>query len=144
MSETTSTTRLAIEKIDKELESFKGDPKAAAVKTHVADVLKSFCEQEEEFAQAIIQSEITLSDCCKEILKGVISSISDLEVYSKAVKCYFSTATISFSMAINLSGDNGAEPKPITVTHTDAMPEPASEPKKKQALTMSLDDLLDF
>lgn len=136
------TTRLAIEKIDKELESFKGDAKATAVKNHVADVLKSFCRQEEEFAQAIIQSETTLQECCKEIMKGVGNSISDLEVYSKAVKCYFSTATVNFSMSVNLSGDNGAEPKPITVTHTQS--EPTSEPKKKQALTMSLDDLLDF
>lgn len=136
------TTRLAIEKIDKELKGFKGDPKATAVKTHVADVLKSFCNQDEEFAQAVAQSEITLSDCCKTILQGVGNSISDLEVYSKAVKCYFSTATVNFSMAINLSGDNGAESKPISVTHTQS--EPASEPKKKQALTMSLDDLLDF
>lgn len=136
------TIRLAIEKIDKELKGFKGDPKATAVSVHVAETLKLVCEQEEEFAQAIVQSEITLSECCKEAMKGVGDSVSALEVYNKAVKCYFSTATLTVSLSINLSGDNGTESKPISVTHTQS--EPASEPKKKQALTMSLDDLLDF
>ncbi len=102
----------AIEKIEKELKAFKGGNNERVISQSVADVLKTFCEQEDEFAQAIVQSDKTLSDCCVEILKGVGNGISDLEAYKKAVKFYFSTADVQFKMTIDLCGNIGeATPK---------------------------------
>lgn len=96
----------AIEKLDRELKEFKSaDKKAMAVKDAVADALKLFCEQNAEFAQAVVQNSKTLRACCTEIMQDAGSSISDLEVYKRAVKFYFSTADIQCKMTINLCGD---------------------------------------
>ena len=102
----------AIEKLNKELKEFKsGDRKASAVKDAVADTLKTFCQQDEEFAQAVVQTDKTLSDCCETIMKDTGSSISDLEVYKKAVNFYFPGADIKMTMEIDLIG-SAAESKP--------------------------------
>ncbi len=102
----------AISKLQKELKAFQSnDNKAKAVKDAVADALIDFCKQDDEFAQAIVQSDKTLSDCCNATMKGVGNSISDLEVFKKAVKFYFSTADIQFKMAIDLCGNIGESEK---------------------------------
>lgn len=101
----------AILKIDKELKGFSGDQKAKAVSQAVADTLKMFCEQDDEFAQAIVQNDKTLSDCCKSIMQKVGNSISDIEVYKRAVKFYFSTADIQMKMTIDLCGNIGSADK---------------------------------
>ena len=101
----------------------------------VADALQYCCDKEPEFEQAIEQSGKSFADCLSEIVKDVGPSkpgLSDFETYNRAVKFYFSTATVSFRMEIDLCGNNGAE-KPITMTEN-----------KKDALSISLDDLLDF
>lgn len=96
----------AIAKLDRELKNFSGNGrKSHAVRKAVADTLKMFCEQDDEFAQAIVQNDKTLSDCCNEIMKNVGNSISDIEVYTRAVKFYFSTADIKLKMTIDLCGD---------------------------------------
>ncbi len=99
-----------------------------------AKALTLFCGQEPEFEQAINQSGTSFQQCLDSVVKGVKSSISDLEVYTKAVKFYFSTATVHFHMTIDLSGDNGHIDPPITMTQN----------KPKSTLSVSLDDLLDF
>ena len=101
----------------------------------VADALRYCCDKEPEFEQAIEQSGKSFADCLSEIVKDVGPSkpgLSDFETYNRAVKFYFSTATVSFRMEIDLCGNNGAE-KPITMTEN-----------KKDTLSISLDDLLDF
>jgi len=118
----------AKKKIEEEQENFKGSSKANAIKDDTARALLSFCEQEAEFAQAIIQNDKTLSECCEAAVKDTGNSVSDFEVYSKAVKFYFSTATIHFDMRLDLSGNSGED----------------ADISKKSALTMSLDSLLDF
>lgn len=90
----------ALTKLDKEVAEFKGDNKATVVHIPVADTLKSFCRQDAEFAQAIAQSDKTLSDCCSEIMKGVGGAISDIEVYKKAVQFYFESAEVEMHMTI--------------------------------------------
>ena len=45
----------ALEKLDKEYQDFKGNKYEEAVKKDVADVLRDFCQQNEEFAQAVVQ-----------------------------------------------------------------------------------------
>ena len=101
----------AIEKLGNERKSFKSsDRKATAVKDAVADTLETFCQQDEEFAQAIVQTNKTLSDCCTEIMKGTGNSISDIEVYKKAVNFYFAGADIKMTMEIDLIG-SAAKPQ---------------------------------
>ena len=95
----------AIEKIQKELKAFTGGNKEKAVSKPVAETLEMFCKQNEEFAQAIYESDKTLSNCCKTIMEKSGNAISDIEVYKRAVKFYFSTADIEMSMKINLCGD---------------------------------------
>lgn len=106
--------------------------KQQAVASAVQEALESFCEQEPEFEQAIEQSGKTFQECLNEVVNGCESCLSDIEAYRRAVKFYFSTATVSFRMEIDLCGNNGAE-KSITMTET-----------KKDTLSISLDDLLDF
>ena len=76
----------AIEKLNKEEQAFQGDRKAQVIYRPVASALRDFCAQDDEFAQAVVQTDKTLSDCCKEILKDVKDSISDLEAYRSARK----------------------------------------------------------
>lgn len=108
-----------------------------AIAKETAKALQAFCEQEPEFLQAIEQSKKIYQQCLDDIVKDIGHSCSDLEVYSRAVKFYFSTATVNFNMIIDLSGDNGYKAPPITVSH--------AEPEQKQdKLSLSLDSLLDF
>lgn len=100
--------------------------KAIAMET--AQALRSFCDQEPEFAQAIEQSGKTFQDCLDHVAKGVRTSMSDFEAYSKAVEFYFPGAKVIFQMRIDLIGDAGKSPE--------------AEPAKN--LTVSFDSLLDF
>lgn len=120
----------AIDKLNAENEKFKGDNKASAMRSAVLDVLISFCNQDEEFAQAVTESDGTFSDCMKEVSKGVGNSISDLDAYKKAVRFYFPGADIECTMRIDLVGA-AAEAPDITMTSGG----------KKSVLEMSLDDL---
>ena len=110
--------------------------KQTAIAKDTAKALLQFCKQEPEFEKAVEQSGKTYAECLDSIVKDVGSSVSDLEVYSKAVKFYFETAKVHFNMSIDLSGDNGYKEPPITVTH--------NESKASGILTVSLDELLDF
>lgn len=101
-----------------------------AVATETAKALKLFCEQESEFEQAIEQSGKSFQECLDSVCKGMRRSCSDFDVYSRAVKFYFSTAEVHFSMQIDLIGDNRYEEPPITIT--------------KNSFDLSLDSLLDF
>ena len=102
-----------------------------AIARSVAEALETFCDQEAEFEQAIEQSGKTFQDCLNEVAKDVGGSLSDIEAYRRAVKFYFSTATVSFIMRIDLCGNNGAPP--ITMSKSS-----------DNVLSISLDDLLDF
>lgn len=105
--------------------------KQEVIAPSVADALSKFCFQEPEFKQAVLQSGKTFQECLDSVVKGIGRSISDLDVYRRAVKFYFSTATVHFHMTIDLSGDNGAPP--IIMAQND-----------NKTLNVSLDDLLDF
>lgn len=105
----------------------------AAIASETAKALKLFCDQQPEFEQAIEQSGKTFQECLDSVVKGVSKSISDLEVYNKAVKFYFETAKVHFNMSIDLSGDNNYTPPTITMTNF-----------KRSGLTVTLDELLDF
>ena len=76
----------------------------------VAEQLKAFCRQEEEFAQAVCQGG-TFPDCMKAVANGVGNSISDLEAYKRAVKFYFPGAKVDMQLTIDLIGDAAKETK---------------------------------
>lgn len=103
-----------------------------------ANALMEFCRQEPEFEQAIEQSGKTFDDCLTAITKGIGQSISDLEIYTRAVKFYFPVAAVRFHMTIDLCGDNGAVDPPITMTKQDKLEQ------RETAMQLSLDSLLDF
>lgn len=105
-----------------------------AIASETAKALMLFCGQEQEFEQAIEQSGMDFQCCLDKVVRGIGNSISDLEIYTKAVKFYFTTAAIHFNMTIDLGSDNGHTDPPITMTQT----------KSKSSLSVSLDDLLDF
>ncbi len=119
-------------------EKFKADLKAVkltghekAVQPAVEAALADFCRQNAEFEQAVLQGE-SFADCLKACVKGVQGSISDLEVYKRAVAFYFPTAKVHMALTLDL-GDGGSSntpaEKPITVS---------------SKVELSLDELLDF
>ncbi len=129
---------LALEKLEKEFEEKITNQIANAIKKESYETLVYFCKQDEEFAQAVYQSNKTFSECLNEIIKDVGRSISDIEAYRRMVKFYFSTAEIRFEMKIDLIGSaSGAETE---VKETASAPAPKI---KMRSLSMSLDDLFD-
>ena len=114
----------AEEKLAKEIRAVSGH-REAAMKDAVRDQLLYFCGQDEEFAQAIVQGG-SFADCMKAVAKGVWTSISDLDAYSKAVQFYFPGARIRMRMTIDLIGaaaeeseaeaETGPEEKPAGIT----------------------------
>ena len=95
----------------------------------VRDALCEFCRQNAEFARAICQTDKHLDGCLKAVAKGCGNGISDLDAFTRAVQFYFSGATISFKMLIDV-GDG---------ILSDRTPEPAPEP-----LEITLDNLMDW
>ena len=121
------------EKFKTDMKSAKLTKKGSAVSGAVKAALEDFCRQNHEFEQAVLQGR-SLADCIEHTVKGCGNSISDIEVYRKAVEFYFPTAKVHMGLTIDL-GDNGfsnsSEDKPITVS-------------RNEKVELSLDDLLDF
>jgi hypothetical protein len=77
----------AVEKINPKLK--KLNKYAAVIAEPTAKALHGFCKQSEEFARAVVETDKTFQDCLETITKGIGSSISDIEVYQKAVEFSF-------------------------------------------------------
>ena len=88
---------------DKEQKKGAKSKYATAVYSAVRDAMVGFCEQKAELADAVLQQEKTLGDCCEQIMKGCGSSISDIEVYAKAVEFYFPGAKVEMKMTVYMS-----------------------------------------
>lgn len=91
----------AKDKLEREAKAGNYDKYGSAMKTAVCEALLNFADQDSEFAQAIVQGG-SFTDCMKTVTKGIGSSISDLEVYKKAVSFYFPGADIEMQMIIKL------------------------------------------
>lgn len=100
-----------------------------AVNNAVSQTLRAFCEQSEEFARAIVESDKTYDDCLTAICKGLGSSISDFDLYTKAVQFWFPGAVVEYKMTIRMSEYETEE-------------EQHEEPKTD--ISLSLDSLLDW
>lgn len=94
-----------VKKLKNELEETKktGGQRAKAIAQAVHDALAVFCEQQPEFEQAVEQSGKSLREVCEACVKGVGTSISDLEVYRRAVAEYFPGAVVECVMTIRMS-----------------------------------------
>lgn len=90
----------AAQKLKAECAKVKGQ-KESAMKNAVRDALLEFCRQNDEFAQAVVQGG-DFPACMTAVAKGVGSSLSDLEVYRRAVSFYFDGAKVKFQMTIEL------------------------------------------
>lgn len=99
---------------------------AKAIAKPTAKALCTFCKQSEEFARAVIDNDKGFEVCLAEISKGIGSSVSDIDVYQKAVEFYFPGAKVEFRMLIHMSEYETDKPEP------------------KQAVSLSLDSLLDW
>ena len=125
----------AIKKLTDEHKNGKFDRYGQAVKNDVLKALTEFVNQDEEFAQAIVQSSGTFSQCVEKAMKGCGSAISDIEVYRRCVQFYFKGATVDFKMEINLIGDAAASDE----SKSQTLGEVAKSEVKKISLS-----LLDF
>ena len=91
------------EQAKKKLEAVKSvkGQKENAMLQPVREALIRFCEQDEEFAQAVAQGG-SLEDCMSAVAKGAGNHISDLDAYRKAVQFYFDGAEVVFQMKIDV------------------------------------------
>jgi len=71
---------------------------------HVANALVSFCEQNEEFAAAVMAEGKDLVGCVRSMkLPGRgLGYLSDFEVYRMAVQYFFEGADVEWSMKVSL------------------------------------------
>ncbi len=92
----------AEEKLKREMKSVNGR-EASVIKDAVVTALLNFCGQSSEFAQAIMETDKTFSECMMAVTRNVGNCISDIEAYRRAVAFYFDGADIEFNMTINLS-----------------------------------------
>ncbi len=99
-----------------------------AVNSAVANALCEFCSQSEEFSRAIIESDKTYDECLTAICKGLGQSISDFDLYTRAVQFWFPGAVIEYKMTIRMS---------------EYEMEEQAQPEKKE-ISLSLDSLLDW
>jgi len=131
----------AQEKLRRELPGITGN-REGAIKTAVRDALLNFAGQDEEFAQAIVQGG-SFQDCMKAVCKGITTSISDFEAYSRAAAFFFPGSKVRFEMHIDLIGEAGdtetGETSSVTSVSTGA-----SSPKggAKAGLVLDLADFL--
>ncbi len=94
-------------KLEEGNKSRKFDRYAAAMKDAVKAQLIDFCEQDGEFAQAVVQGG-SFEDCMAAVAKNCGTSLSDLEAYRRAVQFYFPGAELKMQMTIDLIGAAGA------------------------------------
>lgn len=128
-------TAAAIAKIDAEEKAFKGAWKAEQVKSHVANTLRQFCKSDTRFAEVVVKTVRSLSECCAAVMDGTGNAISDLEVYKKAVQFYFPKADIEFQMLIHTGEMPSADEmsKPATIKPGTSTPAKSKAAAKKPA-----------
>lgn len=116
---------MAINKLSEK--SVKLSAKAQAVSGAVLKQLECFCKQNDEFAQAIAQSDRSVKDCLEFVVKGCGSSISDIECYCRAVDFWFPGAKVNCNISVDLGDggfsnkDDGGKAKRLELTFDDLL-----------------------
>lgn len=96
----------AIERLRNELEALDGKNKyVAAVAEEVTAALIQFCEQNDEFAEAVAKDSRSLGECLEAVVKDVKGYLSDQEAYERAADFYFAGAEVVMEPRIRLAGD---------------------------------------
>ena len=85
------------------------------------EVLIDFCQQDVRFADAVLRDGKSFSGCLAQIAKGVDRSISDLDVYRKAVQYYLPDAQVSMQLSIFFGSDVKPETTPELVKKKPSM-----------------------
>lgn len=102
------------EKLRGELKEAKAAGRyAGAVMDACVKALEVFADQDEEFADAILDG--SLVECGKAIEKGCSGkkAVSDLDVYRMAVQHFFPGAEVEFSMTVKVNPHEGMD-KPVS------------------------------
>ena len=93
----------AIEKIKTESAAYKGNKYGNAMKTYISGILEEFCNQNEEFAQAVVQGG-SFADCMDAVTKAIQGgAISDLDACRAAAAFFFPGCVVEFHMIIHMS-----------------------------------------
>lgn len=105
----------AKKKLESGAKTGKYDRYAQVMKERVCEKLLFFCQQDEEFAQAVVQGG-TFEDCMKDVAAAAkkygSGGMPDEDAYGKAVSFYFPGAAIHMTMTIDLCGNvKDAEPQ---------------------------------
>ena len=108
----------AAEKLEREAKAFQGNKYEAVMKTAVADALESFCRQDEEFAQAVVQGG-SFAECGGGVARGGGSSLSDVEAYRRAAAFYFRGAEVKMELRIRLEPEAEEAGKVIHLDFSD-------------------------
>lgn len=98
----------AKQKLENDVTNFKGDQCGRVVYKDLAKTLEQFCS-EDWFAEAILNSDKTLSECCKAILSDVHQGISDVEVYKRAVEFYVPGSTVKCQLSVCRNWDEARD-----------------------------------
>ena len=106
----------ALKKIQAEYKSGKYDRYGQAMKADVLRQIEDFIEQDDEFAQAVVQGG-TFEDCMKAVAKSCGQALSDVEAYRRAAAFYFPGAKVKMQLTIDLIGDAAKEAEPYTPKH---------------------------
>lgn len=102
MIDSNNWAKEASEKLTAEAKEVTGQ-KEKIMEGPVLEAIKMFCEQETEFAQAVVQGG-SFAECMKKVASGVGNAISDIDAYKKAVQFYFPGAVVNMQMTIDLIG----------------------------------------
>lgn len=140
VNDTVSIISQAVEKINRKDKPEKNDMFAAAIGEHIKKALATFCEQNEEFARAVLDGG-SANECIKAVADKIRTrkSVSDFDVYQLAVKYYFPVAVVDFVMKIRMSEYEQPEQKEQTEAKAEQ-----TKAEQKTALDLSLDGLLDW
>lgn len=75
-----------------------------AVKLPVMQSLIKFCEQDDEFAQAVAEpGSKSFAGCLAAVVKGCGNVLSDVEAYRRAASYYFDGAEVEMQMVIHVN-----------------------------------------
>lgn len=99
----TELQKTAVEQLNEQHKKAKYGQKAKVMAKPTLDALISFCEQSEDFAEAVHDCSKTFQDCMASVEKGIGNTLSDIDAYTKAVKFYMPTANIDVVMTIATS-----------------------------------------
>ena len=101
-------TQQALDKLGAEYAAGRYDEYGEIMKARTLEALQDFCRQSEEFARAVVDGG-TFGDCMKAVAKNCGNGISDLDAFTRAVRFYFPTAEVRYSMHIDLAPHAGDE-----------------------------------